>query len=58
MIKKTADAKTDKENYRPISILPNISTVDERLMYNLMYTYSNEIYSKLLCDFCQGYKAE
>ena len=28
------DDKTDKENYGPISILPNLSNVPERLMYN------------------------
>ena len=28
------DDKTDKENYRPISILPNLSKVYERLMHN------------------------
>ena len=28
------DDKTDKENYRPISIFPNLSKVYERLMYN------------------------
>ena len=28
------DDKTDKEKYRPISILSNLSKVYERLMYN------------------------
>ena len=31
------DDKTDKENYRPISILFNLSKVYERLMYNQIY---------------------
>ena len=31
------DDKTDKENCRPISVLPNISAVYERLMYNQIY---------------------
>ena len=31
------DDKIDKENYRPISILPNLSKVYERLMYNQIY---------------------
>ena len=31
------DEKTDKENYRLISILPNYSKVSERLMYNQIY---------------------
>ena len=33
------DDKTDKENYRPISILPNLSKVYERLMYDQMYPF-------------------
>ena len=31
------DDKTDKENYRPISILFNLSKVYERLMHNQIY---------------------
>ena len=31
------DDKTDKENYRPISISPNLSKVYARLMYNQIY---------------------
>ena len=33
--------KNDKENYRPISIQPNISKVYERLMYDQLYPYLN-----------------
>ena len=33
------DDKTDKENYRPRSILPNLSKVYERLIYNQIYPY-------------------
>ena len=32
------DDKTDKTNYRPISILPNLSKAYERLMYNKYFT--------------------
>ena len=28
------DSRTDKTNYRPVSILPNLSKVYERLIYN------------------------
>ena len=41
------DHKTDKENYRPISILPNPSKVYERLMDNQIYPY----FDKLLPSF-------
>ena len=33
------DDKTDKENYCPISILPNLSKVYDRVMYNQIYPY-------------------
>ena len=50
--------KTDKENYRPISILPNLSKVYESLMYDQMYPYSDQIFSKLQCGFRKGFNAE
>ena len=33
------DHKTDKDNYLPISILPNLSKVYERLMYSQIYPW-------------------
>ena len=38
------DVKTDKENYRPISILPNLSKVYERVMYNQIYPYFDTLF--------------
>ena len=52
------DDKTDKENYRPISILPNLSKVYERLMYDQMYPFFDQIFSKLQCGFRKGFSAE
>ena len=52
------DDKTDKENYRPISILPNLSKVYERLMYDQMYHFFDQIFSKLQCGFRKGFSAE
>ena len=34
------------ENYRPVSILPNVSKMYERCLYNQMYKYFNHILSK------------
>ena len=31
--------KCEKENYRPVSILSNLSKIYERLMYNQLYDY-------------------
>ena len=52
------DDKTDKENYRPISILPNLSKVYERLMYDQMCHFFDQIFSKLQCGFRKGFSAE
>ena len=53
------DDKTDKENYRPISILPNLSKVYERLMYNQIYPYFlKTMFSKFQCAFRKGFNAQ
>ena len=44
------DNKTEKENYCPVSILPNLSKVYERLMYNQIYPYFQTIFSKYLSN--------
>ena len=48
------DDKTDKENYYPISILPNLSKVYERLMYSQIYPYFETIFSKSI-NFIYSY---
>ena len=40
------EEKLDKFNYRPMSILPVISKIYERLMYDQMYKYFGQIFSK------------
>ena len=52
------DDKTDKENDRPISILPTLSKVYERLIYDQMYPFFDQIFSKLQCGFRKGFSAE
>ena len=52
------DDKADKTNYRPISILPNLSKIYERFMQNQMYPYLNQIFSKYQCGFRKGYNAQ
>ena len=37
--------KSDKTNYRPVSILPNISKIYEKLIYNQLYDYFDDILS-------------
>ena len=50
--------KTDKENYRPVSILPILSKIYERLVYEQIYPYFDHIFSKYQCGFRKGYSAQ
>ena len=52
------DDKTDKTNFRPIRVLPNLSKIYERFMQNQMYPYLNQIFSKYQCGFRKGYNAQ
>ena len=51
-------SNTSKDNYRPISILPNISKIYERCLYNQMQTYFDNILSKYQCGFRKGFNAQ
>ena len=42
---------TDKANYRPISVLPLLSKVFEKILYDQLYEYLENILSELLCGF-------
>ena len=52
------DDNTDKINYRPINILPNLSKVYERLMYNQISPYFDSVFSKFQCGFWKGFNAQ
>ena len=45
------NSRTDKENYRPVSILPNISKICEKCLYKQLYDYFDAIFSRNQCDF-------
>ena len=52
--------KSDKTNYackliRPVSILPNISKIYEKLIYNQLYDYFEDILSPSQCGFLKGH---
>ena len=54
---KKGDA-ANKENYRPISILPSISKVFERLIFQQITSYVTDFLSPYLCGFRKGYSTQ
>ena len=50
--------KTSKDNYRPASILSNISKIYERLMFKQISEYFEPILSKFQCGFRKGFSAQ
>ena len=49
---------TLKENYRPISILPTISKVFEKILYKQINDFMNNKLSKKLCGFRKNYSTQ
>ena len=45
------EVPTDKENYRPVSVLPLLSKVFEGLLYDQLSEYLEKYLNILLCDF-------
>ena len=41
----------DKTNYRPISILPTVSKIFQRILFNQLQRFSNKLLLPLLCGF-------
>ena len=56
MFKK--DDNTNKGNYRPIRILPVISKILERLMFQQMSSFVDNVISPYLCGFRKGYSTQ
>ena len=52
------DDRTDKTNYKPISILPAISKVFERSMRDQILEYINKYLLPYLCGFRKGYSTQ
>ena len=49
------DETTNKENYRPISILPTVSKVFVKILYSQIFAYFNRKLSANICGFRKGY---
>ena len=50
--------KSDTENYFPVSILPTLCRIYERCVYDQMYKYFDQVFSKYQCGFRQGCNAQ
>ena len=50
--------KSDKTNYMPVIILPNISKIYEKLIYNQLYDYFDDILSTSQCGFRKGHSTQ
>ena len=48
------DGRTEKSNYRPLSVLLIVSKIYERCLYDQIYSYFDKIFSKYQCSFCEG----
>ena len=47
-----------KTNYRPISMLPTLTKIYEKILYSQIYEYFNSIFSKYLCGFRKGHSTQ
>ena len=52
------DDSLDKENYRPVSILPLLSKAYEKLLYNQLPDYVENIFNVILCGFRKAYSTQ
>ena len=48
-------SRIDKENFRPVSILPNISKIYERCLFKQLTNYFEDLFSKYQCGFRKGF---
>ena len=50
--------KGSKENYRPVSILPVISKIFEKLISKKITNFMEPLFSKYQCGFRRGFSAQ
>ena len=54
---KTGD-RNSETNYRPVSILPNLSKIYERCLYKQLSKFFDKILSKYQCGFRKGFNSQ
>ena len=52
------ESRNEKENYRPVSILRNLSKIFERSMYDQLRDYFDKLLSKYQCGFRKGFSTK
>ena len=57
-IKFSGQCNTNVKNYRPVSVLPVISKVFERIMQKQIATYFEKLLSPYLCGYRKGYSTQ
>ena len=50
--------RTEKSNYRPVSLLSTMSKIHERLLFNQINEYISHKLSKYLCGFRKHFSAQ
>ena len=50
--------RTDRSNYRPISILPTFSKVFEKIIFDQINNFFQEKFSNFLCGFRKGFSTQ
>ena len=52
------DEDTDKQNYRPVSVLPFFSKSFEKVIYEQLIQYLDKYLNSLLCGFRKGHSSQ
>ena len=52
------DEATDKQNYRPVSVLPLLSKVFEKVIYDQLSQYLDKYLNSLLCGFRKAHSSQ
>ena len=52
------ESRNEKESYRPISILPNLSKIFEHYMYDQLKDHFDKLLSKYQCGFRKGFSTQ
>ena len=52
------DGRKENSNYRPVSILSNVSKVYERCLYDPIYDFFENKFSKYQCGFRKGFNTQ